>query len=170
MNVKKLTTMALLLSLALVIFVAESFLPPLVPMPGVKLGLANIITLAAVYLLGRKEAFAILVLRIVLASVFSGGMSGFLYSMAGGLVCFAVTALLSMKLKENRMWVVSVFGAIGHNIGQIAVACIVIGSAYIMWYIPFLVISAIITGVFTGIAAQASTAHIRKLQKKVLKP
>ena len=165
MNVKKLTVMALMLSLALVIFVAESFIPPLVPIPGVKLGLANIITLIAVYILGRKEAFVILTLRIIIASVFSGGMAGFLYSMAGGLVCFAVTALASLRLGENRMWVVSVLGAIGHNAGQLTVACIVIGSAYVMWYAPFLIISAIVTGAFTGVAAQVTTSRLCKIKR-----
>ena len=84
MNVKKLTKMAMLLSLALIIFIIESFLPPLAPIPGIKLGLANIITLIAIYYMGRRDAFVILVLRIVLASVYSGGMAGFLYSCCYG--------------------------------------------------------------------------------------
>ena len=110
MNVKKLTKMAMLLSLALIIFIIESFLPPLAPIPGIKLGLANIITLIAIYYMGRRDAFVILVLRIVLASMYSGGMAGFLYSMAGGMVCFAVMGLCSLSLGENRMWVVSISG------------------------------------------------------------
>lgn len=165
MNVKKLTKMAMLLSLALIIFIIESFLPPLAPIPGIKLGLANIITLIAIYYLGRREAFVILALRIVLASVYSGGMAGFLYSMAGGMVCFAVMGLCSLKLGENRMWVVSILGAIGHNIGQLAVACFVIGSAQVMWYLPVLLISAVLTGAFTGVAAQVTLNRLRKTHK-----
>ena len=165
MKVRKLTQMAMLLSLALIIFIVESFLPPLAPIPGIKLGLANIITLVAIYMLGRKEAFVILALRIVLASVYSGGIAGFMYSMAGGLCCFLVMALCSFKLGENRMWVVSIFGAIAHNMGQIAVACFVIGSAQVMWYLPVLMISAVLTGAFTGVAAQVTVRRLNKSQK-----
>ena len=163
MNVKKITAMALLLALALIIFIIEAQLPPLAPIPGIKLGLANIITLMAIYILGRKEAFVILALRIILASIFSGGMAGFLYSIAGGLVCFVFMGITSYKLGEKRMWAVSVFGAIGHNIGQIIVACIVIGSAQVLWYLPVLIISAVITGVFTGIATQVTTKQLKKI-------
>ena len=165
MKVRKLTQMAMLLSLALIIFIVESFLPPLAPIPGIKLGLANIITLVAIYMLGRKEAFVILVLRIVLASVYSRGKAGFMYSMAGGLCCFLVMALCSFKLGENRMWVVSIFGAIAHNMGQIAVACFVIGSAQVMWYLPVLMISAVLTGAFTGVAAHVTVRRLNKSQK-----
>ena len=154
MNVKKLTKMAMLLSLALIIFIIESFLPPLAPIPGIKLGLANIITLIAIYYMGRRDAFVILVLRIVLASVYSGGMAG-----------FAVMGLCSLSLGENRMWVVSILGAIGHNIGQIAVACFVTGSAQVMWYLPVLTISAVLTGAFTGISAQVTLNRLRKIHK-----
>ena len=162
MKTKKLTVTAILLGLALIIFVIEAQLPPLAPIPGIKLGLANIITLIAIYVLGRKEAFLILLLRIILGSIFTGGFAGFLYSMSGGIVCFAVMASASLKLGENSMWVVSVFGAIGHNIGQIAVACFVIGSAQVVWYLPVLMISAVLTGTFTGIAAQFTTRQLRK--------
>lgn len=162
MKAKKLTTMAILLGLALIIFIIEAQLPPLAPIPGIKLGLANIITLMAIYILGRKEAFMILILRIILASIFSGGMAGFIYSMAGGMVCFAFMSAASFMLGENRMWVVSVLGAIGHNIGQIIVACVVIGSGQVLWYLPVLMISAVLTGVFTGIAAQLTTKQLKK--------
>lgn len=167
MKAKKLTIMALLLGLALIIFIIEAQLPPLAPIPGIKLGLSNIITLIAVYILGRKEAFVILVLRIMLASIFSGGMAGFLYSIAGGMVCFLFMGIASIKLGEGRMWVVSVLGAIGHNIGQIIVACVVIGSGQVLWYLPVLMISAVLTGVFTGIAAQVTLRQLRK--SKILK-
>lgn len=164
MTIKKLTLTAILLALALIIFIIESYLPPIVPMPGVKLGLANIITLIAIYLIGRREAFVILVLRIVLASIYSGGFAGFLYSLSGGMCCFAIIAAASMILGEKRIWVVSILGAIGHNAGQISIACIVIGSAHVLWYMPVLVISAILTGTFTGIIAQLSLSRIRTVR------
>lgn len=162
MTIRKMTTMAIFLALALIIFIIESFLPPLAPIPGIKLGLSNIITLMAIYLLGRKEGFIILVMRIILSSVFTGTLASFFYSLAGGIVCYVLMAFMSFKLTENRMWAVSVMGAIGHNIGQIAVACFLIGKAQIIWYLPVLMISAVLTGTFTGIAAQFTVSRLRK--------
>ena len=86
--------------------------------------------------------------------------------MAGGMVCFAVMGLCSLSLGENRMWVVSILGAIGHNVGQIVVSCFVIGSAQVMWYLPVLTISAVLTGAFTGISAQVTLNRLRKAQNK----
>ncbi len=154
MKTKKLTFTAALLSISLIIFILEAQLPPLAPIPGIKLGLANIITLFAIYALGRKEAFVILTLRIILGSVFSGNLIAFLYSISGGAVSFLFMAVMSLFLHEDRMWAVSVFGAIGHNIGQIAAALFITKTPQIIWYLPVLVISAVITGVFTGVCAQ----------------
>lgn len=171
MNTKKLALMSILLALSLIIFIAEAQLPPIAPIPGIKLGLANIINLTALYMLGRKESFTILILRIVLSSIFAGSFTSFLYSLSGGIVCFLFMSVMSMFIKENRMWVVSVFGAIGHNIGQIITACLITKTPEIMWYLPVLMISAIITGVFTGVAAQAALKRLRKtdIMKSILK-
>lgn len=163
MSIKKMTTMAMLLALALIIFIVESFLPPIAPIPGIKLGLSNIITLTAIYLLGRREAFVILLMRIVLTAIFTAAPSSFFYSLAGGLVCFALMAIFSVKLRENRMWAVSVIGAIGHNIGQIAVACVVMGNISVIWYLPVLMISAILTGVFTGLSSQFTYSRLKQI-------
>ena len=93
MKAEKLSLMSIMLGLALIIFIIEAQIPPVVPVPGIKLGLANIITLMSLYILGRGETFLILILRIILSSIFTGNMTGFLYSAAGGIVCF-----LFMKL------------------------------------------------------------------------
>lgn len=162
MKTKKLTLIAVLLGLALIIFVLEAQLPPIVPVPGIKLGLANIITLTALYLLGKREAFIILILRVVLSSVFTGNFVGFLYSIAGGLVSFAFMSTVSLFIRENRMWVTSVFGATGHNLGQIGAAVFIMKTAQLLWYLPVLMISAVITGVFTGAAAQLTIKRLRK--------
>lgn len=162
MSIKKTAAMALLLSLALIIFMVESYLPPLAPIAGVKLGLANIVTLTAIFLIGRREAFIILILRIFIASIFSGGVPGFMYSAAGGVLSFAAMATATCFLGENRVWVISVFGAIAHNMGQLCVACFVIGSLHTLWYAPVLIISAVLTGVFTGVAAQFSLSQLTK--------
>lgn len=162
MSTKKLTLISILLALALIIFIIEAQLPPIAPIPGIKLGLANVINLIALYMLGRKEAFAILVLRIMLGSIFTGNFASFMYSLSGGIVCFVIMNVMAIFIKENRMWVVSVFGAIGHNTGQIITAYFIMGTPSIMWYLPMLVISAVVTGVFTGTAAQVSLKRLRK--------
>lgn len=167
MNVKKMAFMALLLAIALTIFAAESQLPPLAPIPGIKLGLANVVTLAAIYMLGRKEAFTILILRIILGAVFAGNGAAFIYSISGGLLCSICMGTASVFLKADRMWVVSVFGAVGHNIGQIAAACVLTGIVQVVYYLPVLIISGIIMGVFTGLAAQFTYKHMKKA--KILK-
>ena len=162
MKTRKLTFMSMLLVLAIIIFTVESQLPPIAPIPGIKLGLANVINLIAMYMLGRRESFIILVLRIVISSIFAGNFTGFMYSISGGIMCFLFMSVMSLFIKENRMWVVSVFGAIGHNIGQIVIACFIMGTFQIIWYLPILMISGIITGTFTGIAAQTALKHMRK--------
>lgn len=148
----------MLTSLALIIFIVEAQLPPLAPIPGIKLGLANVVTLVTLVWFGRKEAFTVLMLRITLGSVFAGQMMSFMYSMAGGLLCFAVMALLLSVLKK-QLWVISVFGALAHNVGQIAVAVIITGTWQIIGYLPILAVSAVITGAFTGIAAGAAVKY-----------
>ena len=161
MKTKKLTFMALLLAIALTIFVVEAHIPPIVPIAGVKLGLANIVTLAALVWLGRGEAFTILILRIVLGSVFAGQAVSFMYSLGGGLLCFLIMAIALKLLGEKTLWVVSVFGALSHNIGQIAIAVVLTGSVGIIAYLPVLIISGVITGAVTGLAAQLVTERIR---------
>ncbi len=162
MKTRKLTLISMLLVLAIIIFTVESQLPPIAPIPGIKLGLANVINLMALYMLGRRESFTILVLRIVLSSIFAGNFTGFMYSISGGIICFLFMGVMSLFIKENRMWVVSVFGAIGHNIGQIIIACFIMGTFQIIWYLPVLIISAVVTGFFTGLTAQITLKHLRK--------
>ncbi len=161
MNTKKLTIMALLLAIALTVFVIEAHVPPPVPIPGVKLGLANIVTLAALVLLGRKEALTVLLLRIVLGSVFAGQAVSFLYSISGGLLSFLTMSAALRFLGRERLWVVSVLGAIAHNGGQILAAALLIGPGAAA-YLPILLIFAVLTGTFTGLAAQLLTARLGK--------
>lgn len=163
-HVKKMMMLSVLLGLALIIFTVEAQIPPLAPIPGVKLGLANVITLIAIYLFGRKEAFSILILRIILSSIFAGNFTGFLYSLSGGLTCFLVMGVASRFLNEDRMWIVSELGAIGHNIGQIFIAFFITGTPYILWYFPILLISAVITGFFTGMTAQIPLKKLRRMK------
>jgi heptaprenyl diphosphate synthase len=161
---KRLTTDALLLTAALIIFIVEAQIPPVVPVPGVKLGLANIITVYAIRRVGPKDAFLILIARIILGSVFAGQMVSFLYSLGGGLLCFAAMLLVRRILKEDQLWVASVIGAIFHNVGQTIVAIAVFGTVNVAFYFPVLLLSGIVTGVFTGVAAQAL---VRRMNGKI---
>lgn len=161
MKVKKLTFMAMLLAVALTIFTVEAQIPPPVPIAGVKLGLANVVTLAALVWLGRGEALTVLTLRVILAGVFAGQAVSFLYSMTGGLLCFAAMSLVLKLLGRERLWVVSVFGALFHNLGQILVAAALTGTWAVLAYLPVLMISGVITGAVTGLAAQMLTSRIK---------
>ncbi len=148
-----LTLCAMLISLALALSYAERFIPlqMLIPLPGIKLGLANIVTLTALYLLGAKNAFTILVLRCFLGSLFGGGITGFLFSLCGGLLSMTVMTF-TRRLTCFSVYGVSILGAAAHNIGQIAVAIFLMRSVYIGAYLPYLLIVALFTGFATGSA------------------
>ncbi|MDD6189304.1 MAG: Gx transporter family protein [Clostridiales bacterium] len=162
MNVKKLCTLALLTAAALVLFVAEARIPPVIAVPGVKLGLSNIIVLLTMYLYGRREGAIVMGLKIVLGSIFAGQLISFFYSAAGGVLCFAVMALLKGVLGEKQIWATSAFGAVAHNIGQLIVAIAILGTEKLVWYFPVLLASGIITGLFTGVCCQVALPRIRK--------
>ena len=165
MNVRKLCTLALLTAAALVIFVAEAQIPPVIAVPGVKLGLSNIIVLLTMYIYGRREGAVVLGLKIVLGSIFSGQLMSFFYSAAGGLLCLGVMSLLKGVLTEKQIWATSAFGAAAHNIGQLIVAIAILGTEKIVWYLPVLLASGIITGLFTGLCAQVTLPRLRKAMK-----
>ena len=151
--------MALLTALALIIFTLESFIPVPLPIPGIKLGLANIITLYAVWTLRPQEALCILLVRIVLGSIFTGQLTAFCYSLAGGLCCFFLTVLLQKLLNAHQIWISSIAGAIAHNIGQITAAI-----PELIAYLPVLLFSSMITGAFTGFAAQQLYFRLQQIQ------
>lgn len=163
MTAKKLTRMALLVAVALIIFMVEAQVPPIVPVPGVKLGLANVVTVYAMFVLTPGETLMILLSRIFLGSVFSGQMMMFFYSLGGGLLCWLVMVVLRRLVTRRQIWVCSVIGAVFHNVGQIAVAIFMTRTPSLAVYLPVLMVSGIITGLFTGIAAQALIARLEKI-------
>jgi heptaprenyl diphosphate synthase len=165
MNTKKLTTLAMLTAVSLILFVVESYLPPLVPVQGVKLGLANIITLIVLLLYTPKDAFYVLLMRIILSAVLTGNMMSLAYSAAGGLLCFLVMSLLNTLLMRHYIFITSIFGAVFHNIGQILIAYVVVQSASVLIYIPILLISGVITGLFTGLCAHFLYPPLKKALK-----
>ena len=155
--------MAVLTAIALTIFMIENQLPSPVPIPGIKLGLSNIITLAAMLLLGRKEAGAVLAARIIMGAVFTGSPSTLIYSAAGGPFAYAVMCLTVGLFKEKQIWIVSALAAVAHNAGQLLACALIVKTPGIMLYAPVLAASGIITGVFTGFAAMYLVRAVRKL-------
>ena len=154
MQTRKLTRMALLTAIALTIFMVEAQIPALVPIPGVKLGLSNIVTVFAVYTMGSKEGALILAARIFLGAVFAGNFSTIFYSAAGGACAILVTIGLKRLLTRRQLWVAGALGAVAHSVGQMAVAVAMTGTPGLLMYLPVLVICSIVTGLFTGLCAQ----------------
>ena len=130
----------------------ESFFPLalLVPLPGVKLGLANIVTLYALYALGFPSALAILLVRCTLGALFAGNASALLFSLLGGLSALLVMALLS-GAKKLSIFGVSIAGAAAHNCGQVCAALITLGSTAPLYYLPFLLLVSLFTGALSGL-------------------
>lgn len=166
-NHKHLPLCALLTALALVLSIAEKWIPLglLVPVPGVKLGLANVVTLFALTSLTKRETLAILLCRAALGSLFFGSVTGFLFSLTGGMFAFAAMTLL---LRRAGRWFsipgVSVGGAAAHNIGQVCAAMLWLGSADVLGYLPLLLISSIPLGLITGAVCQSALGHLKKIQ------
>ena len=150
---KQLTLCAILIALALALSYTERFIPlqMVVPLPGVKLGLANIVTLIALYLMGPRQAFAILIPRCIFGAVFGGGITGLAFSLTGGLLAMAVMCL-AKRLPVFSVYGVSILGAAAHNIGQILAAMVLMNSVYIGAYLPYLLVVALFTGFATGAA------------------
>lgn len=154
MKVKKLTVLALLSAIALTIFMVEAQIPALVPVPGVKLGLANIVTVFAVFALGAMEGAAVLFVRIFLGAVFAGNFSTIFYSAAGGGLAILVTIGLKKILRRNQLWVAGCMGAVAHSVGQMLMAVLLTGTPGLVVYLPVMVAVSILTGCFTGLCAQ----------------
>ena len=156
---KYMTTLALLVAVSVVVSILESMIPPIVPVPGVKMGLSNIIILWTMYSFSNRSAFMVLIARILITSIFAGQMTGMIYSLSGGIMCFFAMSVLKKFLSVKYMVIVSVFGALFHNLGQLIAANFVLNGA-VWYYGPYLVISAMVSGAFTGLCAYYLKKHI----------
>ena len=153
MKTRKMTLLACLSAIALTIFMVEAQIPALVPIPGIKLGLSNIITVFAVFALGPKDAASVLFVRIFLGAVFAGNFSTILYSAAGGACAICVTIGLRKILGKKQLWIAGVLGAIAHSIGQMAMAITLTATPGLAVYLPVMIADSILTGSFTGLGA-----------------
>lgn len=151
---RRLTRLALLTAIALTIFLIEAQLPAPIPVPGVKLGLANIVTVYAMYTLGPGDALLILVARVFLGAVFSGQMMTLFYSLGGGLLCWLALLALRRVLSREQLWLCSPLSAVCHNLGQLAVAAALLGTWTVLAYLPYLILAGAASGLFTGLCAQ----------------
>ena len=153
---KKITLCGVLVALAMTLSYTERLIPLqiLIPLPGIKLGLANIVTLIALYLLGTGSAYTILVLRCLLGAAFGGGISGLLFSLIGGILALTVMSV-ARKIPCFSVYGVSILGAAAHNVGQITVAMLLMKSIYVGAYLPWLLVVALFTGLGTGTATAA---------------
>ena len=156
--------LALLTAIALTIFLVEAQLPA-APIPGVKLGLANIVTVYAVFALGPRDALMVLCARVFLGAVFSGQMMTLLYSGAGGLLSWLALCLLCRLLDRKQMWLASPVAGMCHNVGQLLAAAGVMRTWAVLAYLPYLVIAGVVAGLFTGVAAQVLDGRLEKLRK-----
>ncbi|MBS6444655.1 MAG: Gx transporter family protein [Ruminococcus sp.] len=164
-HTKDITRLSLFIAIALTIFVLENQIP--IPIAGVKLGLANIVTLYLIHQYSVKEALFVLIVRIFLGSIFAGQMISFAYSLVGGLLSLGVMWLANKLQKGDNIWFTSVLGGIFHNIGQIIVAIILLGSINVIYYLSILGVCGIITGLFNGLIVQIFIKSINNINKKI---
>ena len=152
MKTKKIAVLALAIALAMILSFVESQIPAFVAIPGVKIGLANIAVVFVLYKLGWKEAVLISLVRVVMVSTLFGTLVSLFYSVAG-----AVLSLTGMVLlKKTGLFstvAVSVTGGVLHNVGQILMACLLLETNVIVYYLPFLILSGVIAGVVIGVVS-----------------
>lgn len=149
MKTKQITQLGLFLSISLVLGYLESMVPVMVAVPGVKLGIANIVTMLVLYRMGSKQAFFIMLLRVVIAGFLYSGVAGILYGLVGGVCCIAVMTCLR-RIPIFSILGVSMAGAIFHNVGQIMAAVFVMENTGVIYYLPVLCISGVVSGLAVG--------------------
>ncbi|MBR1664308.1 MAG: Gx transporter family protein [Ruminococcus sp.] len=160
-DIKRLTELSLLTAVSLIMFVIEMQLPPIVPVPGVKLGLANIITVYAVYNYKPQEAALVFTVRVLIGSLFSGNVTALIFSFSGGVLCLLGMILISRISDVSMIVPASVIGAALHNIGQIIAAVFVMNTTAVISYLPYLLFAGSIAGAFTGTCALLVIKRIR---------
>jgi len=163
-STKHITILGLFTTIALTIYYAECLLPHLVPLPGIKLGLANIITLILIKNTSLKDAFLVLLMRILIASLLFGQAMSLLYSLAGGICSLIAMYLVHKFLHGKFTGLTGIFGALFHNIGQLSAAMLLVSSVAPLAYLPFFVLSSMLTGAFTGLCAHYASAKLPVLR------
>lgn len=162
---RMLVFISVLVAQGMILSFIESMLPLPFIVPGAKLGLANIVTLSAIYMLSFKQATAVVILRVILTAATFGSLSSFLYSFSGGVLSLLVmAAILKVFKNEISLIGVSIAGAVAHNLGQLFVAAFIIRNLLILTYLPILLIIAIPTGVFVGVVARVLINYLERIK------
>ena len=161
---KKMTFLALSVSLAMILSFVESLIPPLVAVPGVKIGLANIVTVFLLYTLGWRAAGCVSLIRVLLSALLFGNVQSLIFALSGAVLSFIVMVVVKKLLPFGKVGV-SVLGAVAHNAGQVAAAVIVMETVALAYYFIPLVISGTVAGVFVGILAAILTIRLEKIIK-----
>jgi len=165
---RKLVLLSLLVSLGLALSIIESMIPLPLPMPGMKLGLANMVSLIAIVILGPKEAFAVAILRSLTFALATGSISGLFYSMAGAVLSIAIMIIVYKYFSSYFSLIgVSVFGAVFHNIGQISVASIIMENIRIFSYLPIMTLMSLFTGYFVGLGSILTVKNLKRSMSKI---
>lgn len=157
---KRVAYTAILIALAMIFSYVEVLIPFHFGIPGIKLGLANLVVVIAIYILKPAQVMVISIARIVLVSFLFGNMSSMLYSLAGGILSFFVMLLLK-KIKGFSMLGVSIAGGVSHNVGQLLLAAVVVENMSVFYYMPVLLVAGVITGMLIGVVAKKVSVHIR---------
>ncbi len=157
---KRVARYALLIALAMALSWLESLVPLSMAAPGMKLGLTNIVVVFALYRMSLRDAAALSLVRVLLVSMTFGNAYSFAYSLAGAVLSLAVMAALKRTGKFSILGV-SIAGGVGHNLGQIAVAMAVLGTARLAWYLPALLVSGTLAGAAVGAAGGLVAARVK---------
>lgn len=163
-SIRKMIYISLLIAMSLVLHIFEGMIPVPFITPGTKLGLANIITVIALYTLSYKEAFLVLFLRILLSVMFGGSVSRLLYSLSGGVLSY-IFMVITKSLGKDKVSIIGVscVGAVFHNIGQLFVASLIVETMSVMLYLPVMSVAGIGTGIFVGITSNFAVEHLKKI-------
>ncbi len=156
----------MLISLAFIFSYIEAVIPIPIPVPGVKLGLANLVSIVGLYTVGIKGTIAVSLVRIVLVGFTFGNLSSMIYSLAGGTVSLIFMILLKKTGKFSQVGV-SIMGGIGHNIGQLTAAALITETAGVFYYLPFLMVAGVIAGAVIGLLGGLVTARIQSIVKRL---
>ncbi|MCC0685793.1 Gx transporter family protein [Clostridioides sp. ZZV14-6345] len=167
MKTRKMTFLGLMIGYSLALYVLETYIPnPLIVIfPGAKLGLSNIITLISLMLLGVKDTVIIVTIRVILSSIFAGPLSYLLFSI-GGAYLSLLFMYLSSKIKGLSIIGISIIGAIGHNIGQLIVASLIIENILAIGYLPFMLMASLVTGMFVGLVSRYTIPKLKHFYSK----
>ena len=162
MNTKKLTFLSVCVALAMILSYIESLIPPFVAVPGVKIGLANSVSLFILYAYGAREAACVSVIRVTLSSILFGSAVGFIYSISGAALSL-IGMIILKRIPIFTMLTVSVSGAVLHNAAQIICACLIMENAAIAYYLPVLIISGTVAGVAIGIISALLLKRLKRI-------